>query len=96
MKRDEILRRLSENRLYIQQHFDVEKVGLFGSYAKGVATDRSDIDIYVEFRHKSFDNVVGLWTFLEDLYGKKVDLFYRHKANNSVILSNIQREVIYG
>jgi predicted nucleotidyltransferase len=96
MQKYEILQRLSENKPYIRQQFGVEKVGLFGDYAKGMESDRSDNDIYVEFRYKSFDNVAGLWIFLEELYGEKVDLSYRHKANDSVILSNIQQEVICG
>ena len=56
----------------------------------------SDIDIYVEFKHKTFDNLAGLWNHLEELYHKKIDLFHKHKNNNKVIISNIQKDVIYG
>jgi len=96
MTKDEILNQLSSNRDYIQEHFEVEKIGLFGSYAKDKATPQSDIDIYVEFSHKTFDNLAGLWNYLEELYHKKIDLFHKHKNNNQVIISNIQKEVIYG
>ena len=96
MTKDEILNQLSSNRAYIQEHFEVEKIGLFGSYAKDKATPQSDIDIYVEFRHKTFDNLAGLWNYLEELYHKKIDLFHKHKNNNQVIISNIQKDVIYG
>lgn len=96
MTKDEILKELSKNKSYIQQHFEVDKIGLFGSYAKDKQTEDSDIDIYVEFRHKTFDNLAGLWNYLEELYHKKVDLFHKHKNNNKVIVSNIQKDVIYG
>ena len=96
MTKDEVLRELSKNKNYIKQHFEVEKIGLFGSYAKDLQTEESDIDIYVEFKHKTFDNIAGLWNFLEELYHKKIDLFHKHKNNNQVIISNIQRDVIYG
>ena len=96
MTKDEILKELSKNKSYIQQHFEVDKIGLFGSYAKGKQTEDSDIDIYVEFKHKTFDNLAGLWNYLEELYNKKIDLFHKHKNNNHVILSNIQKDVIYG
>ncbi len=96
MTKDEILNELSKNKSYIEQNFEVDKIGLFGSYAKGKQTEDSDIDIYVEFRHKTFDNLAGLWNYLEELYNKKIDLFHKHKYNNKVIISNIQKDVIYG
>ena len=96
MTKDEILNELSNNKRYIEQNFEVDKIGLFGSYAKGKQTEDSDIDIYVEFRHKTFDNLAGLWNFLEELYQKKIDIFHKHKNNNKVIISNIQKDVIYG
>jgi len=96
MTKNEILNKLSNNKRYIEQNFEVDKIGLFGSYAKGKQTEDSDIDIYVEFRHKTFDNLAGLWNYLEELYHKKIDLFHKHKNNNKVIISNIQKDVIYG
>ncbi len=96
MTKNEILNKLSEHKKYIQEHFEVERIGLFGSYAKGNATQESDIDFYVEFSHKTFDNVAGLWNYLEGLYRQKVDLYHKHKNNNAVVLSNIKDEVIYG
>jgi len=96
MTKNEVLQKLSKNKTYIQNEFEVDKIGLFGSYAKDRQTEQSDIDIYVEFKHKTFDNIAGLWNFLEELYHKKVDLIHKHKNKNKVIISNIQREVVYG
>ena len=96
MTKDYILNKLSKNKNYIKQNFEVDKIGLFGSYAKNQQTKDSDIDIYVEFKHKTFDNLAGLWNYLEELYQKKIDLFHKHKNNNQIIISNIQKDVIYG
>ncbi len=96
MTKTDILTLLSEHKNYIQSHFEVDKIGLFGSYAKDRQTEESDIDIYVEFKHKTFDNLAGLWVYLDELFHKKIDLFHKHKNNNKVIISNIQKEVIYG
>jgi len=96
MTKNEILEKLAQNKPYIKETFEVEKIGLFGSYAKDKQTQNSDIDIYVEFKHKTFDNLTGLWNYLEELYHKKIDLFHKHKNNNPVIRSNIQKDVIYG
>ena len=96
MTKNEILNLLADHKPYIEEKFEVEKIGLFGSYAKDKQTEESDIDIYVEFKHKTFDNLAGLWNYLEELYHKKIDLFHKHKNNNQVIISNIQKDVIYG
>ena len=96
MTNDEILNKLSNNKKYIEKNFEVDNIGLFGSYIKGKQTEDSDINIYVEFKHKTFDNIEGLWNYLEELYHKKMDLFHKHKNNNKVIISNIQKDVIYG
>jgi len=96
MTKTTILNTLHEQKAYLQTHFSVDKIGLFGSYAKGEQNPQSDIDIYVEFRHKTFDNIAGLWNYLESLYHKKVDLIYWHKRANKVIMDSIQKDVIYG
>jgi len=96
MTQEHILIKLKEQKKFIQETYEVDKIGIFGSYAKEKQTNDSDIDIYVEFRHKTFDNLAGLWNFLENLYHKKIDLIHKHKNNNQVIINNIQKEVIYG
>lgn len=54
--------------------YGVIRIGLFGSYAKGTAHAKSDLDFVVELQETSFDRYMDLKFFLEDLFGKKVDL----------------------
>ena len=96
MTKSDILQKLTQEKEYIQKTYEVDKIGLFGSYAKDQQTPDSDIDIYVEFKRKTFDNLAGLWVYLEELYHKKIDIIHKHKNNNPIIISNIQKEVIYG
>mgnify|MGYP000533555986 CR=1 FL=1 len=58
------------------EKFGVKKLWLFGSYAKGEQSEKSDIDILVEFEKgkKTFDNYMDLKFFLEELLGVEVDL----------------------
>jgi predicted nucleotidyltransferase len=49
-------------------------MGLFGSCAKGEDRPDSDLDFVVELEAKSFDSYMGLHLYLEELFGKKVDL----------------------
>lgn len=96
MTKYEILQTLAEQKSHIEKEFEVSKIGLFGSYAKDTQSQDSDIDFYVEFKRKTFDNLAGLWVYLENLYNKKIDIIHKHNNNNKVIISNIQKEVIYG
>ncbi|OGH64649.1 MAG: hypothetical protein A2821_04320 [Candidatus Magasanikbacteria bacterium RIFCSPHIGHO2_01_FULL_41_23] len=56
-------------------NFDVKKAHLFGSYARGEATSKSDIDIIIEFKgQKSLFDLVGLRDSLQEKLGRKVDV----------------------
>ena len=48
MDKNYILQKLSQEKEYIQSKYEVDKIGLFGSYAKETQTEDSDIDIYKE------------------------------------------------
>jgi len=58
----------------MRKRFSVSRIGLFGSYARDVATPASDIDILIEFINPTYDNYMDLKFFLEDLFQGPVDL----------------------
>ena len=70
---DAILRTVEQNVAAIRRH-GVRSLGLFGSHARGTASERSDLDFVVEFETKSFDAYMDLRAFLEQLFGRPVDL----------------------
>ncbi len=71
----EIFALLTENESQLRR-LGAMRCGLFGSFARGEQEERSDVDILVEFEEgrKTFDNFMALAFFLEDLFGRKVDL----------------------
>jgi predicted nucleotidyltransferase len=71
--REDILRILKENRKAIRA-LGVRRLALFGSFARNEATRGSDLDFVVELERKSFDAYMDLKTFLETLFGCRVDL----------------------
>ena len=76
MRRDEVLRVLSENREGLRS-FGVERLSLFGSVARDEARPGSDVDLLVEFRPEAragLFEVVRLKARLEELLGTSVDL----------------------
>ncbi len=44
----------------------------------------------------NFRNIAGAWNYLEEAFGKKVDLFYSHKNMRPSLKESIENEVIYG
>jgi len=57
--------------------YPVEKAWVFGSYARGEESRKSDIDIMVRFDENariSLFDYVGIMNDLEDLFHKKIDL----------------------
>lgn len=55
------------------QNYDVDYAYLFGSYAKGYATENSDLDLFVKTPLTGLD-LAGLYSDLEDKLGIKIDL----------------------
>lgn len=72
--------------------YGVSKLGIFGSYSKGCATEESDIDILVAFEpdKKSFDNYIDLKFFLEEIFSRKIDLVIEEAVKKEL------REAILG
>ena len=56
--------------------YGVNQIGLFGSYVRNEANENSDIDLLVDIEKdkKTFRNFLSLNYYLEDLFGRKVEL----------------------
>ena len=62
---------LLKEKSFIQKEYNIAKIGIFGSYIRGEESEKSDIDILVEFRES-----IGFFKFLEleEYLGKKLEL----------------------
>jgi uncharacterized protein len=59
----------------VRSRFGIKSLFLFGSVARNEATQESDLDFVVDFDGMiTFDQYMDLKIFLEDLFGKKIDL----------------------
>lgn len=73
----------------VLRRHNVTKAGLFGSFAKQLATKDSDVDILVELTYPtSLLDFVGIKIDLEDALNHKVDLV-EYRAIKPVIKDNI-------
>jgi len=89
-----ILNYLKEHYQEFKTKYQVEKIGLFGSYARDEATQESDIDIFVTMKPSLFDMVAIKEQIESDLH-TKVDIIREHKNIKPFFLQMIQKEVIY-
>ena len=85
MDKEDVFSTLEDHHKALKE-FNVEKLGLFGSFVTGEADEDSDLDFLVVFEENSFDDYMGLKLFLEDLFDREVDL---------VIESDIREELDY-
>ena len=75
MTRDEVIDTLRAHREALAERFGVRSLALFGSYARGAATDSSSIDILVRFDGSATSKShFGVQFYFEDLFGRRIDL----------------------
>lgn len=71
-----------------------ERIGLFGSYARGENTEESDIDILIRFQETcSLFQLVRIENELSELIGRKVDLVTEGAIRNERIRQSIQQDL---
>lgn len=69
--------RLERLKPTLREKFEVEAIGVFGSYVRGEQKRGSDVDVLVEFSedaHMGFFKFLDLEEFLSRKLGVKVDL----------------------
>jgi uncharacterized protein len=87
---------LREHEPELKLWFSVAKIGIFGSFARREERPESDVDVLVTFQEgkKTFDNFMGTKFYLEDIFGRKVDLV-TDAALKPLIRDSVLQEVIY-
>lgn len=89
-----ILKLLEEHENEIRNKYHVKRIGIFGSYVRGEETEKSDVDILVEFEQSTLSNFMGLNFFLEELLDKKVDLVTTN-ALSPYLSPQVKKEVVW-
>ena len=95
LSKNDIVKTIQENMKEIKD-YGIERIGIFGSFARATQNNKSDIDILVEFEkgEKIFDNYMELKFYLERLLRRKVDLVIKD-AVKPRIKQAVLREVAY-
>lgn len=93
--RDEILDLLRYLQSDLTARYKVQRIGVFGSFARREARADSDVDILVDFKEGAdlFD-LIALSQYLEEKIGRHVDLATPH-ALRPEIRDCVYRDVVY-
>lgn len=95
MKREDILKYLSEKKPAFESEFGVKRIGLFGSYAREKDQDYSDVDIVVELEKPDMFALIGLKQKIEEQLHTDVDIVrYRDRMNRS-LKERIDKDAVY-
>lgn len=102
LTKEKIIKILKKELPHLRENYGVEKVVIFGSYAKGSQKKRSDVDILVELKKPLGLDFVELAYYLEDVLGKKVDIATFNCFKNSLknpryrhIAKDVEKSLIY-
>ena len=94
MTRNEVLKLLRANKAEIMSRFGVAGLAVFGSFARGHVTDKSDVDILARFKEPATSKqYFGVQFYIEDLLGRNVDLV-TEKALREELRPGIEREAV--
>ena len=100
--KQEIMQILKKQIPYLQEKYGVQRIAVYGSFAKGNQTKRSDVDILVQLMKPLGLEFVELAYHLEKILKKKVDLATFDTLKRSLenprykhIASDIERALSY-
>lgn len=74
LTKKEIIAILKKELPYLRDIFGVKRIGLFGSSAKGIQREDSDVDLVVEFEKPIGLKFIELSEHIENILGRKVDI----------------------
>ncbi|MEO8823549.1 MAG: nucleotidyltransferase family protein [Ginsengibacter sp.] len=78
----------------LQQKYFVNNIGLFGSIVRDDFTEKSDVDIIVDFSKPIGIEFIDLADYIESKLNKKIDLVSRNGIK-SKYFHQIESEIIY-
>ncbi|MBS1562737.1 MAG: nucleotidyltransferase family protein [Bacteroidetes bacterium] len=92
---DTILEKLRQHKSELQRKYPISPlVGVFGSYARGEATENSDIDVAVELNGPMGLNFIAMADEIERLFGIKADVVPKRSIKPSY-LPFVEKDILY-
>jgi predicted nucleotidyltransferase len=95
MNREDVIRTLKTLRDRKGDEYDIVRIGLFGSIARGVMHEGSDVDVVVVLAKPDMFNLIGIKQDLEEQLNCRVDLVRYREKMNPFLKKRIDREAFY-
>jgi len=95
MNREQISRSLHHGKEANQERYQIVRLGLFGSAARGTFTASSDIDVVVELTVPDMFMLIGIKQDLEEQLHCPVDIVRYRQTINAFLKNRIDQEAIY-
>lgn len=90
----QILQVLRDHKPELQRKYPISRLGVFGSYARGEATEKSDIDIAVEITGPMGLSFVAMADEIEELFGIKTDVVSL-RGISPKYMTYVQKDIVY-
>ncbi|MBR1932426.1 MAG: nucleotidyltransferase domain-containing protein [Prevotella sp.] len=90
LNREETIEKLRTTRQYLDEHYGVSSMMLFGSLAKNEQKEGSDVDVCVEMIPDLF-NQAGVKIYLQELLGCDVDVVRMRERMNPLFKQQIMK-----
>jgi predicted nucleotidyltransferase len=92
---EELKNKLTQQKSILRDKYKVSRIGIFGSYIRSEQTQKSDIDILIDYEEApSLFTLIELEHYLEDVLNSKVDLVTQ-KGIKPHLKESILDEVVY-
>lgn len=95
LDKETVLSLLKVYYIYNRAHLGIERIGLFGSFARDEAGPQSDIDILVSLKRPSLFLYQTITEQLGTVLGRKIDLVSAKSRFREGFLENIQKDMVY-
>ena len=93
LSQKQVIQLLRKEKPYLQETYNIIRIGLFGSFAQDKANDSCDIDLFMEFDKPIGLKFIQLNEYLEQRLGKMVDII-TPAGINSIRLNKVKENII--
>ena len=94
MDKIEVINKVQKYRFLLNKHFNIKKVLLFGSYAKGTNKEESDIDVAIIVENLDDDYFATtplLWKLRREIDDRIEPILFENNNDKSGFLKEIEK-----
>lgn len=95
MNKKEVLEKLKLFKEQNSEKYNIEAIGIFGSFARGDNSDNSDIDICIKTKVADMFLLVHIKDELKKVFSKNIDIVRVREKMNPFLKNRINKDAIY-